>query len=114
MSPAALRTYRAQDRGGSPLEAPGCQDITADVPVEGLRRAAAAAGLAVLTETTQADWLRSLGVDELVETARAAWHGRSASDLAALGARSRVHEADALLDPTGLGGHRVAVLGQRL
>ena len=109
-----LRTYRAQERGGSPLEAPGCQDITADIPVEGLRRAAAAAGLAVLAETAQADWLRSLGVDELVETARAAWHGRAANDLAAIAARSRVHEADALLDPAGLGGHRVTVLGKRL
>ncbi|HET9771322.1 MAG TPA: SAM-dependent methyltransferase, partial [Acidimicrobiia bacterium] len=60
-----LRTFRGQRRGGSPLEAPGSQDITADVPAEALRRAAAAAGLAVITETTQADWLRSLGVEEL-------------------------------------------------
>jgi SAM-dependent MidA family methyltransferase len=109
-----LRTYRGQDRGGSPLEVPGYQDITGDVPVEGLRRAAAAAGLAVLSEAVQADWLRSLGVDELVETARAAWHGRSANDLAAIAARSRVQEADALLDPAGLGAHRVTILGKRL
>ncbi|HKN38331.1 MAG TPA: class I SAM-dependent methyltransferase [Acidimicrobiia bacterium] len=109
-----LRTYRAQRPGGSPLDAPGWQDITADVPVEGLGRAAAAAGLAVLTETTQAEWLRSLGVDELVEEARAAWHGREATDLAAIAARSRVHEADALLDPAGLGAHRVTILGKRV
>jgi len=109
-----LRTYRAQHRGSSPLDAPGSQDITADVPMEGLRRAAAAAGLSVLTETTQADWLRALGVDEVVEEARAAWHARSANDLAALTARSRVHEAEALLDPGGLGAHRVTVLGKRL
>jgi SAM-dependent MidA family methyltransferase len=109
-----LRTYRAQRRGGSPLDDPGTQDITADVPVEAIRRAAAAAGLSVLAETTQADWLRSLGVDALVEEARAAWHGRAATDLAALTARSRVHEADALLDPTGLGAHRVTILGKKL
>jgi SAM-dependent MidA family methyltransferase len=109
-----LRTYRAQRRGGSPLDAPGAQDITADVPVEGLRRAAAAAGLSVLTETTQAEWLRSLGVDGLVEAARAAWHGRTATDLAAIAARSRVHEAEALLDPAGLGGHRVTILGKKV
>ena len=109
-----LRTYRAQRRGGSPLDEPGTQDITADVPVEAIRRAAAAAGLSVLAETTQADWLRSLGVDELVEEARAAWHGRAATDLAALAARSRVHEADALLDPAGLGAHRVTILGKKL
>lgn len=109
-----LRTYRAQRRGGSPLDRPGSRDITADVPAEGLRRAAAAAGLAVLAETTQADWLRSLGIDELVEEARGAWHGRTAPDLAAIAARSRVHEADALLDPGGLGGHRVTILGKKL
>jgi SAM-dependent MidA family methyltransferase len=109
-----LRTYRDQRRGTSALNAPGSQDITADVPVEGLRRAAASAGLSVLTETTQAEWLRSLGVDELVEEARAAWHGRSANDLAALTARSRVHEAEALLDPAGLGAHRVTILGKKM
>jgi SAM-dependent MidA family methyltransferase len=109
-----LRTYRGQQRGGSPLDTPGSQDITADVPLEALRRAAAAAGLTVLSETTQADWLRSLGVDELVEEARAAWHRRTANDLAAIAARSRVHEADALLDPAGLGAHRVVILGKKV
>jgi NADH dehydrogenase [ubiquinone] 1 alpha subcomplex assembly factor 7 len=109
-----LRTYRGQRRGGSPLDAPGSQDITADVPLEGLRRAAAGAGLSVLTEATQAEWLRGLGVDELVEEARAAWHGRAATDLGAIAARSRVHEADALLDPAGLGAHRVTILGRKV
>jgi SAM-dependent MidA family methyltransferase len=109
-----LRTYRAQQRGSSPLDHPGSQDITADVPLEALHRAATAAGLSVLVQTTQADWLRSLGIDELVEQARAAWHGRSANDLAAIAARSRVHEADALLDPAGLGGHQVTILGKKL
>jgi hypothetical protein len=63
---------------------------------------------------TQGDWLRSLGVDELVEEARAAWHGRAVTDLAAVAARSRVHEADALLDPAGLGAHRVTILGRKV
>ena len=111
---AWLRTYRAQRPGGSPLDAPGAQDITADVPREALLRAAAAVGLSVLTETTQAEWLRSLGVGALVEEARAAWHGRAATDLAAIAARSRVHEADALLDPAGLGAHRVTILGKEV
>lgn len=109
-----LRTYRGQRRGGSPLDAPGSQDITADIPVEALRRAAAVAGLSVLTETTQAEWLRSLGIEEIVEDARAAWHGRTTADITALAARSRVHEADALLDPAGLGAHRVTILGKKL
>ncbi|HYH51456.1 MAG TPA: SAM-dependent methyltransferase, partial [Acidimicrobiia bacterium] len=109
-----LRTYRAQQRGASPLVTPGDQDITADVPLEGLRRAASAAGLSVLTETTQAEWLRGQGIDGVVAEARAAWHGRDANDLAALTARSRVHEAEALLDPDGLGAHRVLILGKRV
>lgn len=109
-----LRTYRAQHRADSPLDHPGSRDITADVPLEALQGAAAAAGLSVLAQTTQAEWLRSLGVDELVEQARAAWHGRTANDLAAIAARSRVHEADALLDPAGLGAHVVTILGKRL
>ena len=109
-----LRTYRAQQRGTSPLDHPGSQDITSDVPIEALHRAAAAAGLTVVSQTTQADWLRSLGVDDLVEQARAEWHGRTANDLAAITARSRVHEADALLDPAGLGGHQVTILGKKL
>lgn len=109
-----LRTYRAQQQGSSPLDHPGSQDITADVPLEALHRAATAAGLSVVAQTTQADWLRSLGVDELVQQAKAAWHGRTANDLAAIAARSRVHEADALLDPAGLGGHVVTILGKRL
>jgi NADH dehydrogenase [ubiquinone] 1 alpha subcomplex assembly factor 7 len=105
-----LRTYRAQRRGGSPLEDPGSSDITCDVAVEAVRRGAAAAGLEVAEETTQADWLVSLGLDELVAEGRAAWHGRTATDLAALAARSRVGEAEALGDPAGLGAHRVFVL----
>ena len=109
-----LRTYRGQQRGAGPLDSPGSQDITTDVPLEALRRAAAAAGLSVQREVTQAEWLRSLGIDELVEEARAAWHSRTANDLAALAARSRVHEAEALLDPAGLGAHRVTILGKKL
>jgi SAM-dependent MidA family methyltransferase len=107
-----LRTYRAHGRGGSPLEAPGSQDITADICLEALRRSSARAGLTVTEETTQAEWLGSLGVEALVEEAGAAWHQRSANDLPALRARSLVQEADALTDASGLGGHRVVVLGK--
>ena len=108
-----LRTYRAHGRGGPPLEAPGTQDITADVCVEALRRSTTRAGLTVVEETSQADWLRSLGVGSLVDEARAAWSARTANDLEALKARSLVHEAAALLDPDGLGAHRVVILEKR-
>jgi len=59
-------------------------------------------------DRTQAEWLRAHGVDELVATARETWTERShLGDLAALTARSRVTEAEALLDPAGLGAFRV-------
>lgn len=107
-----LRTYRGHQRGGHPLEDPGSQDITADVALPALRRAAARAGFRAVEETTQTGWLQALGVDDLVAEARAAWDARTANDLAALAARSRVGEAQALTDPAGLGAHRVAVLGK--
>jgi SAM-dependent MidA family methyltransferase len=108
-----LRTYRGQSRGDGPLQRPGTQDITADLCLEALRRSASRGGFTVVEEATQADWLRSLGLEALVEDARAAWHARSANDLAALRARSLVHEADALTDPSGLGAHRVVILERR-
>ena len=57
---------------------------------------------------SQADWLRAHGIDDLVADARRTWTARAhIGDLAALKARSRVTEAEALLDPTGLGAFRV-------
>ena len=107
-----LRTYREHERGSSPLVAPGEQDITIDLPVEYIVHAATRAGFTLLHDVTQAEWLRSLGVDGLVDDARVAWQARAhIGDLEALRHRSRVSEADALLDPTGLGAHRVLVFG---
>ncbi len=105
-----LRTFRAQQPGTDPWDDPGSQDITADVVTEAVERAARRAGFALEEEITQADWLRARGVDELVAEARDAWHGRTATDLAAIRHRSLVHEADALTDPAGLGAHRVTTL----
>jgi SAM-dependent MidA family methyltransferase len=105
-----LRTYRDHQLGASPLDAPGTQDITADVPLEYIVHAAARAGLAVERDATQADWLRDLGIDALVAEARAGWDARAhVGDLEAVKHRSRVTEAAALTDPAGLGAHRVLV-----
>jgi SAM-dependent MidA family methyltransferase len=105
-----LRTFRAHERGVASLDAPGEQDITADVPLEYLVHAAAALGFTLERETTQREWLRGLGIDDLVAEARAAWDRRaSVGDLDALRNRSRVSEAAALVDPGGLGAHRVLV-----
>ncbi len=105
-----LRTYRAHGSGGDPLEAPGSQDITADVLLEPLRRAARRVGLTHAAETTQADWLRELGIDALVAEGWATWEvGAARGDLEALAGLSRISEATALTDPTGLGAHTVEV-----
>jgi NADH dehydrogenase [ubiquinone] 1 alpha subcomplex assembly factor 7 len=110
-----LRTYRGHERGVSALVDPGSQDIACDVVLETLRRSARDAGFDVVVETPQAEWLRSLGIDELVEQGRDRWHERAqVGDLDALAARSRVTEAAALTDPAGLGAHTVVVLSKGL
>jgi SAM-dependent MidA family methyltransferase len=98
---AWLRTYRGHERGGPPLDAPGSQDVTADVCLDQLP--------APTSTTTQADWLRTHGIDELVTEGRQVWAEQAhVGDLAAVRMRSRVTEADALLDPSGLGSFTVA------
>ncbi len=98
-----VRTYRHHGRGGAPLDDPGDQDLTCEVAVDQLARARAPD-----RDRPQAEWLRSHGIEELTATARATWHERAAlGDLAALAARSRVGEAEALCDPAGLGAFRV-------
>jgi hypothetical protein len=53
---------------------------------------------------SQAELLGVLGIDDLVEEGRRTWDERAhAPDVAALRARSRVREAEALTDPDGLG-----------
>jgi NADH dehydrogenase [ubiquinone] 1 alpha subcomplex assembly factor 7 len=105
-----LRTYRDHERGAPPLVAPGEQDITIDLPVEYIVHAAKLAGFALVLDASQAEWLESLGIDALVDDARTAWQARAhIGDLEALRHRSRVSEAEALLDPAGLGAHRVLV-----
>ncbi len=106
-----LRTYRVHGHGTDPFDSPGEQDITADVPVEYLLTVAERVGLRPADPVTQADWLRSLGVDDLAGEGAATWRARAhLGDLEAIAGRSRVHEAAALTDPTGLGAHRVFVL----
>ena len=95
-----VRTYRDHGPGAHPLEDLGRQDITCEVAVDQLPDPARSA--------TQADWLRRHGIDALVEQGKAVWRERAAiGDLAAVRARSRVPEAQALLDPGGLGAFRV-------
>jgi SAM-dependent MidA family methyltransferase len=103
--PAAswLRTYRGHARGGGYLDALGTQDVTTEVALDQLALVRTPSA-----DVAQADWLRAHGLDDLVASARATWSARAhIADLAALAARSRVTEAAALTDPTGLGAFRV-------
>jgi SAM-dependent MidA family methyltransferase len=94
-----VRTYRAHGRGGHPLDAPGGQDVTAEVAVDQLARVAQPAAV-----RTQAEFLVAHGIDELGARAAEAWQeGAARGDLDALKAKSRVNEVRALTDPAGLG-----------
>jgi SAM-dependent MidA family methyltransferase len=105
-----LRTYRDHGRGAVPLVAAGECDITIDVPREYLVHAAARAGFRLELEATQAEWLAGLGIDDVVADARREWDARAhVGDLEAIRHRSRVTEGAALVDPVGLGAHRVLV-----
>jgi SAM-dependent MidA family methyltransferase len=98
-----LRTYRGHERGGSPHDAPGSQDITVEVAIDQL-----AAVRAPDVDESQADFLAAHGIDHLVAEGRRVWAERAhLGDLAAIRARSRITEAEALTDPAGLGAFRV-------
>jgi SAM-dependent MidA family methyltransferase len=95
-----VRTYRGHERGDHPLERPGSQDVTCEVDIDQL-----AAVRSPDRRRTQAEFLRAHRIEPLVEDGRRIWQERAhLSDLTALRARSRVREAEALLDPAGLGG----------
>lgn len=95
-----LRTYRGHDRGEHYLRRPGQQDITAQVCVDQLPEPR-------MVEP-QIEFLRRCGIDELVEAGRRAWTAAAARpDVVALVMRSRVREAEAILDPAGLGAFSV-------
>ena len=92
-----LRTYRGHERGTHYLRDPGLQDITTQVCLDQLPEP--------MVIGSQARFLQRWGIDELVEEGRAAWAAAAgAPDLAALRMRSRIREAESLLDPEGLGG----------
>ena len=93
-----LRTHRDHDGGSWWLAGPGSCDITADVALDQVQADHRA------DVCTQAEFLRGYGIDELAAEGRSAWAERAGiGDLDALRARSRTSEAEALLDPTGMG-----------
>ena len=98
-----LRTYASHEKGTHYLRNPGEQDITTQVLIDQL--AAVREPDAV---RTQAQFLQRWGIDDLVEEGKRLWAEQaSAPTLAAIKMRSRITEAEALLDETGLGNFTV-------
>ncbi|MGA9276607.1 SAM-dependent methyltransferase [Ilumatobacter sp.] len=96
-----LRTYRHNTRGEHYLSAPGTQDITTDLAFDQFP--------APDSLRTQAQFLQLHGIADRVAEGRRYWEEHAARpDLAAMRMRSRISEAEALLDPSGLGGFLVA------
>lgn len=98
-----LRTYVGHQRGVHYLQHPGAQDVTVQVLID---------QLSLVREPdavrTQAQFLARWGIDELVEEGKRVWTEKaSRPDLEAIRMRSRVSEAEALTDPTGLGAFSV-------
>jgi SAM-dependent MidA family methyltransferase len=95
-----LRTYRGHQRGQSPLQDLGTQDITCEVAIDQLP--------SPTRVSQQADWLRAHAIDELVDEGKRVWEERKhIGDLESMRGRSRVNEAAALTDPASLGGFAV-------
>ena len=104
-SDVEVRTYAEHGRAGDPLTNLGNKDITIDVDLAQLQARTRRADRI----SSQADWLDALGMGELVAAGRKIWDdAASIGDLAALKARSRIREAEALADPAGLGAFFVA------
>ena len=96
-----LRTYRGNERGEHYLVAPGSQDITTDVPFDQLPEPDSV--------RTQSQFLQLHGIDDLVAEGKRVWAEQAARPgLEAMRMRSRVSEAEALLDAAGLGAFLVA------
>ena len=92
-----LRTYRDQGRGTHYLSDPGSQDITSQVMLDQLPTG--------FSSSTQADFLKHWGIDELVREGADYWEKlKHAPDVAAMKMRSRSSEATSLADSSGLGG----------
>ena len=98
-----LRTYVAHNRGAHYLRQPGEQDITVQVLIDQLR---------VVREPdavrTQAQFLDRWGIYDLVAEGKRVWEEHASQpNLEAMRMRSRVSEAEALMDPHGLGAFTV-------
>jgi SAM-dependent MidA family methyltransferase len=96
-----LRTYKDHERGTHYLLDPGNQDITSQVMVDQLLNAVPG-----LLANSQAIWLKTWGIDDLVTEGNRYWEQqKSAPDVAALKMRSRLRESNALMEISNNGGY---------
>ncbi|HSP03245.1 MAG TPA: SAM-dependent methyltransferase [Acidimicrobiales bacterium] len=92
-----VRAFAGHEQVADPFAQPGTRDVTVVVPWDQLPTPE--------RSTDQATWLREHGIDDLVAEGIAHWEAHAAApDLEAMRMRSRVREAEALIDPAGLGG----------
>ena len=103
-----LRSFARHAVGSDPFRNIGRVDLTATVDLAAVRAAAARAGLEPVGETTQAELLARAGTSDLVD---AYLRRPSASLQDALDLRSALAR---LMDPRGMGGFRIMVLGRGL
>ena len=103
-----LRAFAKHAVGADPFRHVGRQDLTATVDLAAVRAAAAAAGLAPIGETTQAELLAAVGTPRLAD----AWLQRPGAGLQdALLLRSALMR---LMDTRGMGGFQVLVFGRSM
>lgn len=96
-----VRAFAGHEQLDEPFDDPGSRDITVVVPFDQLPTPS--------RQATQADWLRAHGIDSLVAEGRRYWDEHAAApDVEAVRMRSRINEAEAILEPAGLGGLWVA------
>lgn len=103
-----LITYRGHVAGDDPFAAVGRQDITTHVDITAVERGARTAGLTELGSTSQAEFLVSLGLGDLLS--------RMGLDPDTDGGAYLLARASVvrLLDPRALGGFRVLAFGRGL
>jgi len=102
---STLRAFRGQHVSSDILGSVGHQDLTAHVDLDALADGARNAGLDVLGQVRQAEFLLGCGLDEAYVAARAEADNDWDS---ALNLRAAVRR---LLDPQALGGYAAVVLG---
>lgn len=97
----SLRCYYQHTLGQNPLLDVGKQDITAHVDFTAVNEAMAQVGLSAVGDTTQSEFLHRLGFEQMIESLNGMPLRRP--DL-----RANLAGINALTDPDGMGGFRVA------